>query len=128
MLMMLILRNDGDQPLYQYLNSEGEDLDTHPANIRSGHLPDQRGELVPVLVDLLHGEGAEDGPEVALQCLQDGTLDLVLLLAQELLGGGVEQLGVLHDLDLGHPGDGEGNPLGRLHVLTDRIESHHLQR
>ena len=51
-------------------------------------------------IDLLDGEGAKDGPEVALQSLQDGALDLVLLLAQELLGGRVQQLGVLHDLHL----------------------------
>ena len=49
---------------------------------------------------LLDSEGAEDGPEVALQRLQDGALDLVFLLAQELLRGRVQQLGVLHDLHL----------------------------
>ena len=51
-------------------------------------------------IDLLDSEGAKDGPEVALQRLQDCAFDLVLLLAQELLGGRVQQLRVLHDLHL----------------------------
>ena len=91
--------------LYQYLNGEGENLDTHPSNVRCRHLSHQRGELVPVLVHLLHGQGPEDGPEVTLECLEDGALDLVLLLAKELLGGCVQQLGVLHDFHLNHKQD-----------------------
>ena len=82
------------------LDGEGEDLDAHSAHVGGCDLPDEAGELVPVLVDLLHGEGAQDGPQVALQGLQDGRLDLVLLLAEELLGGRVQQLGILHNFDL----------------------------
>ena len=37
---------------------------------------------------------------MALKGLEDGGLDLVLLLAEELLRGGVQQVGVLHDFNL----------------------------
>ena len=37
---------------------------------------------------------------MSLQGLKDGGLDLVLLLAEELLRGRVQQVGVLHDLHL----------------------------
>ena len=82
------------------LYGEGEDLNSHSTHVGGRDLPDQACELVPVLVDLLHGEGAQDGPQVALQGLQDCRLDLVLLLAEELLGGRVEQLGIFHYFDL----------------------------
>ena len=82
------------------LDGEGKDLDAHSAHVGCRDLSDQAGELVPVLVDLLHSEGAQDGPQVTLQGLQDGGLDLVLLLAEELLRGRVKQLGILHYFDL----------------------------
>ena len=49
----------------------------------------------------------EYGPKVSLQGLEDGGLDLVLLLAEELLRGRVQQVRVLHDFHL-KKGGGEG--------------------
>ena len=40
------------------LDGEAEDLDAHAADVGGGDLADEGGELVPVLVDLLHGERA----------------------------------------------------------------------
>ena len=37
---------------------------------------------------------------MTLEGLQYGGLDLVLLLAEELFGGGVQQVRILHNLDL----------------------------
>lgn len=37
-------------------DGEAEDLDAHPADVRSGDLADEGGELVAVLVDLLDGQ------------------------------------------------------------------------
>ena len=37
---------------------------------------------------------------MTLEGLQHGGLDLVLLLAEELFGGGVQQVFILHNLDL----------------------------
>ena len=37
---------------------------------------------------------------MSLEGLEDGGLDLVLLLPEELLGRSVQQVGVLHDLHL----------------------------
>ncbi len=64
---------------------------------------------------------------MSLQGLEHGALDLVLLLAQELLGGGLQQVGVLHNLDLRHPGHGQRDALSRLNRLAHRVQGHHLQ-
>jgi hypothetical protein len=39
-------------------DGEGEDLDTHSADVRGRNLADQGGELVPIFVDLLDGQCA----------------------------------------------------------------------
>ena len=64
---------------------------------------------------------------MSFQGLEDGALDLVLLLAQKLLRGRLEQVRVLHDLDLGHPGHREWHTLGSLHTLAHRVQGHHLE-
>ena len=45
---------------------------------------------------------------MSLQGLEDGGLDLVLLLAEELLRGRVQQVRVLHDFHLEKGGGGRG--------------------
>lgn len=90
------------------------------------NVPDKVSEHVPVLVDLLYRQGTQDGPQVTLEGLEDGLCDLILLLAEKLLCRDLQELVLLHDLDLGDPGDSEGDPLLGLHVVTDRVEGHHL--
>lgn len=41
-----------------HLDGKTEDLDTHPAHVRSRDLPHQAGKLISVLVNLLHCQGA----------------------------------------------------------------------
>ena len=65
---------------------------------------------------------------MSLERLEDGAFDFVLLLSQELLGGRLEEIGVLHDLDLRDPGHGERHTLGSLHALADGVQSHHLEK
>ena len=69
----------------------------------------------------------ENGSEVTLEGLENSALDLVLLLAEELLGGRLQQVGVLHDLDLGDAGDGQRDTLGCLNGLADRVQGHDLK-
>jgi hypothetical protein len=52
----------------------------------------------------------------------------VLLLAEELLGRRLQQLLVLHDLDLGDAGHGERDALSRLHALAHGVQGHHLKK
>ena len=42
--------------VHDVLDHEGQDLDSHPANVRGGHFADQRGKSLPVLEDLLNGQ------------------------------------------------------------------------
>lgn len=51
------------------LDGEAEDLNAHAANVRGCHLPHQLGKLVPVLINLLHCQGTEDGAQMSLQGL-----------------------------------------------------------
>ena len=62
-----------------------------------------------------------------LEGLENGALDLVLFLAEELLRRGLQEVGVLHDLDLRHARDGERNTLGCLHALADGVQGHDLR-
>ena len=43
------------------LDGEREDFDAHSADVRSGDFAHQRGELIPVFVDLLDGQCAFEG-------------------------------------------------------------------
>ena len=64
---------------------------------------------------------------MTFKCLEDSALDLVLLLAQELLGGRLEELRVLHDFNLSNAGHSQGYTLGCLNGLADWVEGHHLE-
>ena len=69
----------------------------------------------------------KDGTQMSLEGRQYGRLDLVYVLAEELLAGRMQQLVGLHDLALGDAGDGERHALGRLHALAHGVEGHHLE-
>lgn len=40
-----------------HLNGKAQYLNAHPAHIRGCHVPHQFGKLVPIPIDLLHGQG-----------------------------------------------------------------------
>ena len=64
---------------------------------------------------------------MAVQCLKDHLLDVLHVLAEELLAGEGEDIGRGHDLDLRNPGHGDGHALRRLDMFTDWVERHQLQ-
>lgn len=45
------------QKLLTHLDGKAENLNAHPAHVRSCYLPDQFSKLVPVLIDLLDSQG-----------------------------------------------------------------------
>ena len=51
-------RGEISDVIVDIFDGEGEDLDTHPADVGGCDLTDQRGELVPIFVDLLDGQCA----------------------------------------------------------------------
>merc|ERR1719322_1360296 len=110
------------------LDGEGQDLDAHLAHVGLGDVPDQVGELVPVLVDLLHSQSTQDSSQVTLQSLENCLHYFILLLAQELLSSNTKKFVIFHDLHLSDPSDSKRDPLLGLDVVTHGVEGHHLQR
>mmetsp|Transcript_19244 Transcript_19244/g.48163 ORF Transcript_19244/g.48163 Transcript_19244/m.48163 type:complete len:350 (+) Transcript_19244:1051-2100(+) len=100
----------------------GDDLEAHKSDVLRGELSDLVGEGCALAVDLLDGEGAQDGALVALHGALDGGLDLGLGGAEEVLGGEADGVviaeeaavgGLLEagDLDLADAEDVDGDAL-----------------
>ena len=64
---------------------EADDLEAHVRHVGAGHLPHPLGEGLPVLVDLLHRQGAEHGALVPLEGLKRDLCDLIGAFPEELL-------------------------------------------
>ena len=65
---------------------------------------------------------------MTLQSLQNGALNFVLFFAQKLLGGGLKEIRIFHNLDLSHSSYGQRDTLSSFHVLTNRIQCHNLKK
>ena len=59
------------------LDGEGDDTQSHVGHIAGGYILNPGGESIPVFVDLFHRHCAQDGPQVAFQCLQGHVANLV---------------------------------------------------
>ncbi len=55
---MITERSQVGDVVVNVLDGEGEDLDTHPADVRSGDFSDEGRKLVSVLVHLLNSQCA----------------------------------------------------------------------
>ena len=71
---------------------EADDLEAHVRHVGAGHLPHPLGEGLPVLVDLLHRQGAEHGALVPLEGLKRDLCDLIGALPEELLRRGPDRV------------------------------------
>ena len=65
---------------------------------------------------------------MAFQCLQNDILDVRDGLAKKLFTGSSQQLGLHHNLTLGHTCHCQRYTLRGLHTLTDGVQGHDLQR
>ena len=79
-----------------------------------GHLLRER---LPVGVDLLDGQRAEDRPQVPLERLEDDALDLLGRHAEEALGRAAQRDVVAGDLDVGDRLDRDGDAFLRVGAL-----------
>jgi hypothetical protein len=108
-------------------NGEADDAQAHVGHVAGGHFLHLGGEGVAVLVNILHGHGAENGAQMAFQRLRGDVLDFVNGLAEDLLGGGGDGNVVALDLDLRHAVHFHrhafaGIDLRRLHINGQQFE------
>ena len=93
-----------DEPVLvgDVLDVAGQDFDAQLIHILAGLGHHLVGEGIPVGVDLLEGQGADDLTHIALEGVLQIAGDIVGALVQEVFGGQLDALGVGGDTDLGH--------------------------
>ena len=108
-------------------DGKADNAHAHVGHVAGGDFLDFGGEGVAVLVNILHGHGAQNGAQMAFQSLRGDVLDFVNGLAQDLLGGGGDGNVVALDFDLGHAVHFDrhafaGVNLGRLHIDGEQFQ------
>jgi hypothetical protein len=108
---------------------ERHDDQAHLVHVVGDVGPHPLGHHLRLLDDLFDRQLADDAPQVALHDQADQPLALGRLLAQELLGRGLDALRVRLDLDLGDRLDRDRDALAGVQVLGRRdVERHQLER
>ncbi len=93
-----------DEPVFvgDVLDVAGEDFDAQLVHVLAGFLHDLVGEGIPVRIDFLQGQRADDLPHIALEGVLEVPGDLLRALVQKVLGRQLDALRVGGDADLCH--------------------------
>ena len=84
-------------------------------------------EALAIAVDLFDRQRAQDGPQMALQRLEDDLLHGVVRHAEKPLGGRLQRDVVTTDLHVGHGLDGHRYALQRVRPPDLQRNRHHIQ-
>ena len=110
-------------------DGEADDAQAHVRHVARRHFLHLLGEGVAVLVNVLHRHRAQDRAQMAFQRLHGDVLDVLGVLAQELLGGGGDGNVVALDLDLRHAVHAHGHAFAGIDVLLLlHVNGQQLQR
>ena len=81
--------------VFDLAQGEGDHLDSHVEQVGGGAIENLFSKLLPVLENLVHGEGAHDSALVTLQCSGGHGSDLLVCLVDKLLDGRAKHLVVV---------------------------------
>jgi len=110
------------------LDGEDIDLDAHSREIGGGLGSKPLGEGLSVGVDLFDRQGAENGTEMAFECLEDDAANLVLRHPEEALDRVHEHDIVGADLHVGHGVDRDWHTFFGVGRGDLERNGHHVQR
>ena len=110
------------------LDRQDVDVDAHLLEIERGLVGHLLRERLPVGVDLLDGEGTEDGPQVAFQRLEDHALDLLGRHAEESFRRASQRHVVAGNLHVRDGLHGDGHAFLRVRALNAKRDRDDVQR
>ena len=109
------------------LDHERVNAQAHIRQIAGGDFLHALRELIPLAVDFLHRQRADDAAQVAGQCLVRHVDNFLARLGEEPFGGRADRYIIAGDLDLGHAFERDGHALFGVDILGGDLDRHDFE-